>query len=350
MRTDRIVAGFEGSTQKPHPGFRRGLLPRFAVVALAGLMGLMPHLASAQSADESYPSRPIRIVVPFAAGTSLDIIGRIYGKMLGEQLNGTAVVDLKPGGGAVLGTAYGARAAPDGYTLVLSTNSAFTIAPHLKKLDYTLKDSFVAVSPLFTTSSVLMVRQDFPANTLDEVVAIAKQAPGKVSYGSYGVGTIPHISMAMLESAQGITLNHIPYKGGSESGLAVASGSVDIGFETIVGAIARLKTGKVKPIAVLQAKRSLDLPDVPSTTELGYGDINIPGIIGVMVPAGTPPDIVKKLYDASEVIVNSPEFEEKVRSVGAERLEMSPDEMMAAMFSEQERIGKIVQEAGIKSQ
>ena len=333
--------------QTPSARYRRRLLSGVAIAALAGFL---PPAASAQSAGDAYPSRAIRLVVPFAAGTSLDIIGRIYGQMLGERLNGTVVVDLKPGGGAVLGTAFGARAAPDGYTLVMSTNSAFTIAPHLKTLDYTLKDSFVAVTPLFTTSSVMMVRQDFPANTLDEVVAIAKQEPGKVSYGSYGFGTIPHISMAMLESDQGITLNHIPYKGGSEAGLAVASGSVDIGFETIVGAIARLKTDKVKPIAVLQARRSPDLPDVPSTTELGYGDINIPGIIGVLAPAGTPEHIVKKLYDASEIIVNSAEFEEKVRSVGAERLEMSPSDMMAAMFSEQERIGEIVQKAGIKPQ
>ncbi|HYP84175.1 tripartite tricarboxylate transporter substrate binding protein [Variovorax sp.] len=308
------------------------------------------HGATA-SAQGTFPSKPVQVVVPFAAGTSLDIVARIYARLLSEQLGGPVIVDPKPGAGSVLGTAFVARAPADGYTLLLGSNSALTIAPNIQSsLDYTLRGSFVPIVTLFTTSSVMLARKDLPANTLGEVVALAKASPGAISYASYGVGTIPHISMAMLESRTGTQFNHIPYKGGSEAGLAVAAGQVDVGFETIVGSIARLKTGKVKPIAVLQDHRAPGLPDVPTTSELGFGDINIPAMMGIFAPKGTPAAVVKKLSEASAAVVKSKEFEKQVQAIGAETLDMTPEALMSALQAESDRINAIVKKVGIKAE
>lgn len=330
---------------------RRSCGKQLLATACAGSIGLLSMQASAQEKTPAYPTKPVSVIVPFAAGTSLDIVARIYARMLSEQLGGPVIVEPKPGAGSVLGTSFVARSAPDGYTLLLGSNSALTIAPNIQSsLDYNLRTSFVPVVTLFTTSSVMLARKDFPANTLAEVVEIARRAPGSISYASYGVGTIPHISMAMLESKSDIKLNHIPYKGGSEAGLAVASAQVDIGFETVVGSIARLKTGRVKAIALLQGTRAPGLLEVPTTTELGFDEINIPAMMGIFAPAGTPASVIKKLSDASTVVVKSKEFEDKVKSIGAQTLDMTPKALMTALESESDRIGAIVKKVGITAE
>jgi tripartite-type tricarboxylate transporter receptor subunit TctC len=335
---------------KPHQQrvARRRLLTTVARIALVASLGAVSQTFAQMS---GYPNKPIRLIVPFAAGTSVDLVARIFAQRLSAEIGSAVIVEPRPGGGSILGTQYVAQAAPDGYTLLLGSNSALTIAPFMQSsLKYDPIKSFVPVVGLFTTSSVLLARAELPVQNLGDVIELARKSPGKISYGSYGIGTIPHLSMAILETRTNTTFNHIPYKGGSEAGQAAAAGDVDLGFETVPGATARIKTGRVKPIAIFQAKRSLHLPQIPSTVETGNGDANILGFVGVFAPAGTPSDVIAKLGGAAKAALQDPEFNKGLNGLGAEPLPLTASELAAVIVREMESVGTTIKRLSIKAE
>ncbi len=322
---------------------------RFTGIALKLGCAWLALQSNAFAQSGSYPEKPIRLIVPFATGTSVDLVARIFAQRLSVEIGGTVVVESRPGGGSMLGTALVAQSPADGYTLLVGSNSALTIAPHIQtSLRYDPVKSFIPIVGLFTTSSVLLARADLPVSNLKDVIDLARKNPGKVSYGSYGPGTIPHISMAILESNAGVTFNHIPYKGGSEAGQAVLAGDIDVGFETVPGATARIGTGRVKPVAIFQATRSPMLPQIPATTESGFGDANILGFVGVFAPTGTPAEVLTKLGTASRAALQNAEFNNRLQTLGAEPLPLTAVELAAVIRRESDRLGPIIKRLGIK--
>lgn len=309
------------------------------VIALA-----VSHSASAQQVN--YPTRPVRIVVPFSAGGMADGIARTLADKLRGVLGESFIVENKAGAGTALGTALVAKAAPDGYTLLLTSNSSFNNLHLTKNPQYKLTD-FVAVAPISTAVSVMVVKPSSTVHSLSDFIALAKKDPGSVPYSSYGKGTISHLMASMLEQAADIKLIHVPYGGVAPAVQAVMSGEVIMGYDTVYTAIGRVKAGLVRPILVMDTVRSPALPDVPTSVEAGYPNIHIPTWVGVMAPANTPPAIVQRLNEAVATIQRDPDFKARLAAAGTDPLLLSREGFATLATDQYLQIGKVVQKAGI---
>lgn len=287
---------------------------RLSLIALISLTGLA-SLAQAQSQD--YPNKPIRLVVPVTAGSGTDATARFFSNGLGKAWNTTIIVDNKPGAGAALGTEIVARAPADGYTLL------FTYAAHYSN-QWVLKPPFDAVrdfepvARLANSTLVIATSPDSPIRSVADLIAAAKRAPGKVAYASAGIGSTAHMAGALLEKMAGIQLNHIPYKAASQVPLDAASGQVDIMIGGLASALPLIKSGKLRALAVTAAKRSANLPNVPTVAETGLAGYENSSPIWVLAPRGTPQAIVNKLSADLTKIAATPEFRDYCLTQGIE--------------------------------
>jgi len=304
--------------------------------------------ASPLCSAQSWPSRPVHFVVPFPAGGSTDVVGRLIADRLADSLKQPFVVENRAGAGGTLGSDVVAKAPPDGYTMLLGTSSTQAIAASLyAKLPYDPSRDFAPVSLIGTATILLVVNPAVPARSVRELIALAKTKPGRLTFASSGNGSVSHLTGAYFASQAGISLQHIPYKGDTPMITDLIGGQVSLAFGTAVAFLPQVQTGKLVALAVADAKPSPIAPGLPTIAE------TLPGFealqwFGVLMPAGTPADVVAKLHAEIDRVLRMPDVRERLASVGIEVAQKSPAEFGAFIQSETAKWGKIVRDSGAK--
>jgi tripartite-type tricarboxylate transporter receptor subunit TctC len=312
------------------------------VVALAAL--LAPPLYAA----ETYPARPVRLIVPYAPGGNADIQARYMAERLGETLGKQFVVDNRPGANGMIGMELTARAPADGYTLMLVANG-FAVNPALyAKVPYDTVNDFEPISLVGDTPLLFVANNAVPANNVKEVIALAKAKPAQLNVGSSGNGSPAHLAMALLEVMTGIKLVHVPYKGTAGALLDVVSGRIQLGFPSLTSVMAHVKSQKVKAFAITSKARSGLAPDIPTMSEAGVPGYETGIWNGILAPAHTPKAIVTRVNQAIVQILSSPQAKERYAHVGAEIRYNTPDEFRALIRSDIAKWTKVIKAGGIK--
>lgn len=293
---------------------------------------------------QTWPARPVRVIVPFAPGGGVNSVSRHLAYKLSEQTGGTFVVDNRPGGAGVLGTELVARAAPDGYTLLVSAPE-FSINPSMhSKLPYDPFKDFSYISQLTAGQFMLASHPSVPARTVRELIALAKARPGKLTYGSSGTGGINHLAGALLQSMTGIQWLHIPFKGAGPSTIGLIGGHIDFVFASTIGLVGPAKSGKVRAIAVTGPERFTEMPEVPTIAESGVPGYVVTGWYGFYAPAGTSADIVQRLHAESRRALSSPDVVEKLAKSGNVPVLSAPSEFVAFMRAEIDKWAKVIRD------
>ena len=316
-------------------------------------LALLLSLATATSGAwaQTWPTaKPIRLVIPFPAGGATDIIGRQVAQKLSVALGQQVVVDNKPGAGGAIGSDLVAKAPADGYTLLMATSSTHSIGPVLNpKMPYDAVKDFAPVAHIANAPSVLVVGQNFPANTARELIDQLKRNPGRYNFGSSGIGTYPHLSAEMFKwRAGGLFVVHIPYRG---TGLVITdlvAGQIAFLMDSIVSAQTHIRSGKVKPLAVSGTKRSATLPNVPTLQEVGVPGMEFGNWFGMFAPAGTAPEVVSRLNRELNAMLKAADFVEGLDKVGAEPAGGTPEQFAKTYRDESEGWKALIQRAGIK--
>jgi tripartite-type tricarboxylate transporter receptor subunit TctC len=318
-------------------------------VALAAMSCVLFSGTSLDSRAQGYPSKPLRIIVPFAAGGGADRMARLVSQKLTEGLKQPAVVDFRAGAAGRVGTEQAAKAPPDGYTLLLGVTSAVIIAPVLYgKLAYDVQKDLAAVALLASNAYVLVVHPLVPARSVKELIGLARASPGKLNYASSGAGGPAHLSAELFQSVAKVKLVHVPYKGSAPGTMALIGGETDLMFSNIQPAVPAIQSGRLRALAITSAKRSSLLPDVPSAPEAGLGDFSVETIYGIMVPAGTPREIVTRLNELLVKGFDTPDTKSRLIADGSEILTSTPEEFDRLIRNETAKWGKIIRQAGIK--
>jgi tripartite-type tricarboxylate transporter receptor subunit TctC len=311
---------------------------------LGAAMALSLLSLPAWAEDANYPAHPVRLIAASAAGGNPDVLARLLSARLGEMFNNAFVVEDVPGVGGVIAAKQTAAAAPDGYTLGLNDSGSLGISIAMNPdTGYTLKD-FAPITALARLPTVLVVKPDVPAATLAEFVALAKSKPGALSFGSAGTGSIHQMTMIIFEKQAGISLLHVPYRGGTGLVNALLTGEVDAGWSGIPNVVSLVKTGKLRALCVSVLQRDESLPDVPTCDELGYKGFDVATVLGLQSAAGTPPAIVAKLQAAVAKILREPEIAERMKTLGIHMAENGTAAYAKLMEDELDRYTKVVDE------
>jgi len=312
------------------------------------LCSLIAGLVSLPAVAQTYPAKPVRIVVPFAPGGGSDFIARFIAQRLTETMGKQFIVDNKPGAGGVIGIQEGLKAAPDGYTLTLIASS-YSANPAVYKLNF---DPIADITPIIQISAgplVVVSRPEFAAKTTKDLVALAKQKPGQINFASSGQGSLIHLATELFQTAAGVKMNHIPYKGTGPALTDTLGGQVDVFFSSIASAVPHIQSGKLRAIAVTSPKRVPALPDVPTVPESGYPSYQVTNWHGLIAPKGVPADIVTKLNRAINEAMAAPGMDKHLEGDGLVAAAVTPDEFGALLRSEVERWGALARAKGIKA-
>jgi len=315
----------------------------FVALAALACCGAAPVVA------QDYPSRPVKIVVPFAAGGPADVYARYIAQRLQESLGQPFVVDDRPGGGSVVGTDIVAKSAPDGYTLLLMSNTHTVNESLMPGKPFQLMRDFVAIAPINYSDLVLVVNPSVPASTLQELIALAKAQPGKLNYASSGPGTPYHMAGELFKSMAGVDIVHVPYKESSGARTGVLGGQVEMMFDAVTVMSEHVKAGKVKAIATSGTARSAVMPNVPTLAEAGVPGYDAVIWLGLMAPKGTPPAIVAKLNAEVSRIVASPEVKADWAKQGAAAMVMTPDAFTKYLNDDVVKWERIVKISGARA-
>ncbi len=313
----------------------------------AGLLALAAIALPAAAQD--YPKQTIRIVSPYPPGGTTDILARILAPKLSASLGQPVIVENKAGASGNIGTEFVARAAPDGYTLLLGNNTGVVINRNLYKLGVDPSRALAPVALVALVPSVLYVNPAIPANTLEEFVALVRRSPGKYSFASAGSGSPQHLAGEMLKLAYGLDLVHVPYKGSGPAISDVISGQVPIGFESTAALVSFIESGRARPLATTGARRSISLPNVPTMMEAGLTDFDLTNWYGLFAPAGTPKSIVDRLNAEVRKIMASPDVSEKLTKMGSAVPPGSADDFAAFIQAEVPRWAEVVKRSGAKA-
>jgi tripartite-type tricarboxylate transporter receptor subunit TctC len=321
-----------------------------AVLSLALLCtGALAH-AAAPGAAQVFPAKPLRLIVPFPAGASSDIVGRMLGEKLSEQLGEQVVPDNRAGAGGNLGIAFAAKSPPDGYTMVIATAS-IAVSPSLyTKLGYDPVKDLAPVARLTNIPNILLVHPSVPAKTLRQFINLARAHPGKLNFGSGGVGTTNHLANELLKHLEKIDMVHVPYKGVTQAMLAMMGGEVDEVVMPVPTALMHIHAGKVRPLAVLTEQRIAALPDVPTGIEAGVAGFTMPLWYGMFAPAGTPRDIVSRLSRELVKALETPDLRERLAALGVDPWPGTPEELGELLRADIERYGTVVRAARVPRQ
>ena len=312
---------------------------RRVTAGLAFLLAITAFVASAQN----YPSRPIRLIVPYPPGGPTDLVGRTIGQKLTEAWGQQVVVENRAGAASAVGTEVAARSAADGYTLLLGTSAGFCINPALGgKLPYDAERDFAPISLLVINPQILVVHPSLPVHSVKGLVALAKSRPGQINYASVGNGSPQHLGMEMLKSMTGIEMVHIPYKGTAPAITDILAGNVSLMFNSMPSVLPQANSGKLRGIAVGSAKRSPAAPDIPTVAEAGVPGFEYVTWYGLFAPAGTARDIVARLNAQTVKILSDPEIAKRFASQGAEPMSNSPEQLAQYRRAEFERWRKLI--------
>ena len=301
---------------------------------------------------QSWPTKPVRIVVAYPPGGGIDVMGRQIAEKLTGMWGQPVVVENRPGANTIVATDAVAKSAPDGYTVLMTTDATFSINPHLyQKLPFDTQRDFIPVTMMVLLQQLLVAHPSVPANSLAELIALAKARPGSINYASYGSGSQPHLAGEMLKNKAGIDLVHVPYKGISLAVPAVMAGEVQLTFAGIATSAPQLKAGRIKAIAIGGTARSPLFPQVPTFTELGYPEVETHAWFGFFLPAGSPKEAVARIYQDTKKIVDDPEFRQKqLIERGYEPVGSSPDEFTAYIRSDSASRARAVKVSGAKAE
>ena len=329
-------------------GCLRAALACAASASLGAALGTASPIAFAQPAGGAYPSKPLRMVIPYPAGGGTDIIGRIIAQQLSQAWGQPVVVENRPGSSGIIGGDVVAKSAPDGYTLLLGITAMIQAPALYAKMPYDVLKDFAPVSQVALSSDLFVVPRDVPATTLQEFIALVKAHPGKYSNGNYGNGTSSHMHGELLRARAGLDLALIPYKGAAPLVNDVLGGQLSSGFIDVSSANAHLKSDKIRILAITGMQRHPALPEVPTFAELGLAGFEANGWFATFVAAGTPRPIVDKLSAEVRRIVASPELSGRLAAMGLRPVGGTPEELSAAMARDLPRWARIVKDAGIR--
>ncbi len=325
-------------------------MKRFAFL-FAFAVAFAPIAAKSQS-SQSWPTRPITLVVPFPAGSATDTIGRLVAENLGQRLGQPVIVENRVGGGSLVGTASVARATPDGYTLLFGTNSALVILPLLQpaSMNFDPSRDFSPIGVVATLPNILIVSPKLPVNSVGELISHAKANPGKLSFASSGVGTITHLIGEHFKARTGIDTVHVPYRAGVQSAPDLMEGRMDYLFDNILWSLPMIREGKLKGLGITKLTRSPLAPDMPTIAESGVPGFEGFSWVALLAPANVPAPIVARLSTTLAAIMSDAGLAAQVAKFGAEAAEPSPEKMRAAMKEDTERWRDTIQKAQIKVQ
>ncbi len=314
---------------------------------LIAAAALLPLAAFAQ---DSFPSKPIRLIVPYGPGGVSDTVGRIVATALSKAMNNSVVVENHGGAGGTLGGNITAKSAPDGYTVLLTSPPMTAVAPNvIPNMPYNVSTDLIPIATVITTPNILVVNNDLPVKNIQELIAYAKgPGKGKLSFGSSGPGSTGHLSAAILMGSVGIDMQHVPYKTSAAAFPDVISGRVSMAFDSLPSTIGFVKGGKVRPILVMSEKRSILLPEVPTAAESGYPQATMNFWMGIEGPVGIPAPVVDKIAAGLKQVVASQEAREQFKTVGAEPFYTTPAEFKTLRDADIVKYGKLVQQLGLK--
>jgi len=295
---------------------------------------------------QTYPSQPIKIVVPTAPGGVADIVGRSFAQKLNEA-GKTAVVENKTGAGGAIAADFVAKSPPDGYTIYVGFHATNAILPHLQKLNYNPETDLLPVTIAAKTANVLVVNPSVPAKSMKELIAYAKANPGKLTFASQGNGSTGHIVGEQFKSAAGIDINHVPYRGAAPAAQDLIAGHVTMLFDVLTTAVPQIKSDKVRAIAIADAKRAKSLPEVPTVAEAGLPELESGPWFGFFVPAGTPKPVIDWLYAEAKKAFNSPEVQAQFEKQGLTAMLGTPEQTRAFVAGEYKRWGDVIKKANI---
>src|SRR3954465_13228649 len=317
-------------------------------LALALLLACVAVAAQAQT----WPSKPVRIVVAYPPGGGIDVMGRQLAEKLTGMWGQPVVVENKPGANTIVATEAVAKSPADGYTVLLTTDATFSINPHLyAKLPFDTQRDFIPVTMLVLLQQLLVANPSLPANTLGELIALAKVRPGTINYASYGSGSQPHLSGEMLKYKAGIDLVHVPYKGIAPAVPAVMAGEVQLTFAGIATSMPQLKAGRIKALAIGGPKRSSLLPQVATFAELGYPEVETHAWFGLFLPAGSPRETANRIYQDTRKIIEEPDFRQKqLIDKGYDVVGSAPEEFAAYIRTDSESRARAVRISGAKAE
>jgi tripartite-type tricarboxylate transporter receptor subunit TctC len=321
-------------------------------MALKRLLALLLVACAAAAHAQSWPSKPVRLVVAYPPGGGIDVIGRQLAEKLTGMWSQPVVVENKPGANTIVATDAVAKSPADGTTVLLTTDATFSINPHLyARLPFDTQRDFVPVTMLVLLQQLLVANPALPANTLKELIALAKAKPGTINYASYGSGSQPHLSGEMLKYKADIDLVHVPYKGISLAVPAVMAGEVQLTFAGIATSMPQLKAGRIKALAIGGPKRSPLLPEVPTFAELGYPEVETHAWFGLFLPAGSPREAVNRIYEDTRKILEEPEFRQKqLIDKGYDVVGSSPEDFAAYIKKDSESRARAVRISGAKAE
>jgi tripartite-type tricarboxylate transporter receptor subunit TctC len=315
---------------------------------LAFVVCIVTAHAQMEKASTAYPTKAIRLIVPFAPGGSNDIMARLIGQKFSEAFGQQVVADNRAGASGIIGTDIAAKAAPDGYTLLMMSLT-FAVNPSLfRKLPYDTQKDLTPVTLVASAPLMLVVHPSIPAKSVQELVAYAKANPGKLNFGSGGPGTTPHLAGEMLKMMIGAQMTHVPYKGGGPALADLMGGQIQLMLENIPSTLPLAKSGKLRALAVTALTRSLLVPDLPTLDEAGLKGYEIVGWNGLFVPTGTPRAIVNLLHTTTAKALEQRDLKERLATLGAEGVGSSPDEFKAFVQAEIRKWARVVKEAGLK--
>ncbi|MGH6625974.1 MAG: Bug family tripartite tricarboxylate transporter substrate binding protein [Burkholderiaceae bacterium] len=306
-------------------------------------LGLITGAAFAQT----WPAKPISLIVPFPAGGTTDVLARAVGQELSKSLGQPVVVENKPGAGATLGADFVAKSRADGHTLLMGAVHHTIATSVYKKLPYDFQKDLTPVTTVALVPNVLVVNPNVPAKNVKELLALAKAEPGKLTYGSNGNGTGQHLIGAQFEGMGGVQMLHVPYKGSGPLTTDLLGGQITMSFDTITPVLPHIKGGKLRALAVTTLKRSVALPDVPTLDESGLRGFNLGTWFGVLAPAGTPKEIVTRLNTELVKIIHTPDFKKRMEDIGAEPVGNTPEQMARQIKEDTERFAKLVKDARV---
>jgi tripartite-type tricarboxylate transporter receptor subunit TctC len=347
LAPDRDPAPRACRPARPVPG-HSGRMMVLGLIASAS--ACVPVVHAQAPAARDWPTRSIRLVVPFPPGSGVDIVSRHVAPRLSEALGHPVVVDNRGGAGGVVGAEVAAKSPADGYTLLMGTAGILTVVPALAKVNYNVQRDFAPVSVVASVPSVLVVHPSLPVKTVRDLVALARSRPGTINYATTGNGTLPHLAAEFLRLRASIDIVHVPYKGSAPAITDLLGGQVEMFFANMLSAMPHVTSGRLRAVAVSSVKRSPVLPAVPTMIETGYPDFEASTWFGLLAPSGVPPEIVQRLHAEVVKLLAGKELQQRLGSEGAVAVGNTPSEFAAYIRSETEKWTRVVKAAQIRAE